>query len=145
VAWLRKNGAIFSGIDFPVAFGNCGYIGVAAKKDIPPNKVIVAIPNNLLLSTALLDECALKIIVEKNPKLFNLKDNYDADFNKLTLFLMAERLKGDDSFWHPYLNIAPDEYTLLDWSDEELERIDDPFLLQQFHEYKDSVRIFYLF
>lgn len=58
--WLKKNGALFENIEFPVAFGNTGYIGVAAKERIPPNKIIVAIPNKLLLSTGIVDQSSLK-------------------------------------------------------------------------------------
>lgn len=129
--WLRKHGAVFENIEYPVAFGNCGYIGVAAREKIPPNKVIVAIPNKLLLSTALLESGPLKAVVEQNPHLFRLADNADADFNKLALYLMTEKIKGDKSFWSPYLNIAPKEYTLLDWTDKEIEGIPDPYLVKQ--------------
>jgi len=27
-------------VDFPVAFGEIGYIGISASEDIPPNKVL---------------------------------------------------------------------------------------------------------
>lgn len=49
---------------------------------------------------------------------------------------MTEKIKGDKSFWFPYLNISPTEFTLLDWTDKEVENIGDPYLFKQFKEYK---------
>ena len=43
--WLTENGAVYHAIDFPVAFGKHGeLLGLAAKKDIPPNKAFLFIP-----------------------------------------------------------------------------------------------------
>ncbi|KAL4489194.1 hypothetical protein ABPG72_006258 [Tetrahymena utriculariae] len=137
--WLKKNGALFENIEFPVAFGNSGYIGVAAKERIPPNKVIVAIPNKLLLSTGIVDSSSLMPVLQQNPHLFNIDQNYDADFNKLTLYLMTEKVKADKSFWAPYLNISPTQFTLLDWTDKEVENIGDPYMFKIFKEYRQSM------
>lgn len=58
---------------------------------------------------------------------------------------MTEKVKAEKSFWYPYLNIAPKEYTLLDWTDKEVENIGDSYLFKQFKECKSNVIIiFYL-
>ena len=44
-AWLQLNGAKYSAVDYPVAFGKNGELmGLAAKKDIPPQKAFLFIP-----------------------------------------------------------------------------------------------------
>jgi hypothetical protein len=68
--WMIENGSIIEDVDFPVAFGNIGYTGVAANKDIPPNKCFVAIPNKLLISTILVDKSELGDIMKLYPVLF---------------------------------------------------------------------------
>jgi len=65
--WMIENGSIIEGVEFPVAFGNLGYTGVAASQDIPPNKCFVAIPNKLLISTILVDKSDLKDILLEYP------------------------------------------------------------------------------
>ncbi|EGR33354.1 SET domain protein [Ichthyophthirius multifiliis] len=138
IKWLKDGGAIFDNIEFPVAFGPTGYIGVIAKEEIPANKVFVAIPNNLLLSTYLVEQSELKVILEENPHLFDLDEDDDAQFNKLALYLMKEKIKGENSFWYPYLQIAPESFTLLDWKEEEVQEIGDHYLYLQYREFRIS-------
>lgn len=91
------------------------------------------------MSTALVEQGDLKTVVEKNPQLFDVNENGDADFNKLTLYVMTEKVKGEKSFWFPYLNIAPKEFTMLDWSSKEVDAIPDVYLVKQLREYKAAV------
>ena len=65
MAWLIENGTKIEGVEFPVAFGSLGYIGVAATRDIPPNKCFIAIPNKILISTMTVDKTDLGPIVKK--------------------------------------------------------------------------------
>jgi len=45
------------------------------------------------------------------------------------LFLTLERLKGDESFWKPYLDILPARYdTTARWTEAELELFRDPYI-----------------
>lgn len=38
---------------------------------------------------------------------------------------MHEKLKGDASFWEPYVAILPEPSSVLDWSDEEIRELQD--------------------
>jgi hypothetical protein len=33
---------------------------------------------------------------------------------------MNEKLKKENSFWFPYLEIAPENFTLIDWKEEDV-------------------------
>ena len=41
--WLKTNGAIFKGIQFPSVFGKAEIIGIAALEDLPPCHVFLSI------------------------------------------------------------------------------------------------------
>ena len=38
----------------------------------------------------------------------------------MTVYLMHERLKGEESFYQPYINILPDINNLTEWCDDDL-------------------------
>ena len=43
-------------------------------------------------------------------------ENHDAEFNVLAFFILYEKLKGEKSFWFPYLDLVQESYTLFDWN-----------------------------
>lgn len=51
--------------------------------------------------------------------------------NGLTLYVMQEMLKGDQSFYWPYLNILPKPRNLRHWDDKNLEELQDPRLVRR--------------
>jgi hypothetical protein len=62
----------------------------------------MAIPNKLIISSLMVEKDKDFIpIIKSAPELFDEAERDDADFNKLTLFLMREKLKGDKSFYYP--------------------------------------------
>lgn len=63
------------------------------------------------------------------PELFDEEKCGDADFNILAIYLMAEKLKGEESFWAPYFAINERSYTLLDWTSEDLAKLEDPYII----------------
>lgn len=54
-------------------------------------------------------------------------EDEDADYMVLSIFLLYEYLKGDKSFWFPYINIMNEADLAAYWSDQELEELQDPF------------------
>ncbi|EWS71999.1 RuBisCO LSMT substrate-binding protein (macronuclear) [Tetrahymena thermophila SB210] len=137
--WCIDNGAIMEGIQFPAAFGPLGVPGIAADQDISPQKVILAIPNKLIISEDKVYGCDLEEVLEKFPELFDEEKCGDADFNILALYLMYEKLKGEQSFWHPYFELNQKSYTLLDWSTEELAQFEDSYILQELQSLKNEM------
>jgi hypothetical protein len=73
--------------------------GLIAFKNIQQNEKIIEIPENI-------------IITEKND-FFNTP-NYSLlnEYDKIAIFLIRERSKGDKSFWKPYLDALPFENDL---------------------------------
>jgi hypothetical protein len=43
----------------------------------------------------------------------------------LAVFLLAEYLKGEKSFWHPYIDVMNESDIACFWTDEELSRMCD--------------------
>lgn len=73
--------------------------GLVAFKNIQQNEKIIEIPENI-------------IITEKND-FFNIP-NYSLlnEYDKIAIFLIRERFKGDKSSWKPYLDALPFENDL---------------------------------
>jgi hypothetical protein len=46
----------------------------------------------------------MKVIIEENPSIFS-KKHPDVDQLTLTAFLLYHYLKGESSFWFPYINV----------------------------------------
>lgn len=51
------------------------------------------------------DHDLLGPIIDENPDYFDYDENEDGDFNKLAMFLVYEKIKGDKSFWKPYFDV----------------------------------------
>ena len=49
----------------------------------------------------------------------------------LAVFVMFEKERGEESFWHPYLAMLPWPCSVADWSTKELAELQDRHLLQQ--------------
>jgi hypothetical protein len=135
--WLQQNGAkMHPGIALPTAFGPLGVIGVAATQNIPPNTCVMAIPNRLLISCLLVDESEVAPIIKKHEDFFDAEDDDDADFNKLALFVMYERNKGKQSFWHPFFDVIDSSYTQLEWKKPEIKLCQDEYQLKSVWEFR---------
>jgi len=47
----------------------------------------------------------------------------------LTVYIMSEVLKGEESFYAPYLNILPDPGSIIQWSEAQLGQLEDASLV----------------
>lgn len=138
--WVRENGLIANGVDFPVAFGSLGYLGLAANKDIPPYTAFLALPNKLFMNVEkLMAIPELAKIIKENEATFSEKDCLENDIKKLTLWVMYEKNKGEKSFWFPYFDIIDESYTILSWTDQEMQQCDSDFVMKLGGEFKERV------
>ena len=96
--WLRENGAIFPKVEYPACFS--GVNGCLVTEEIASNEAILYIPNKLIISEQGARESEIAEIFQNHDNLF--VGNVDRDHNVLCTFVMFERLKGPQSFWHPY-------------------------------------------
>jgi hypothetical protein len=100
--WLADNGVKFPGVDYPVAFGKNGeLIGFAAKKDIPPMKCYLFVPQHLIINEIVCRRNKLcNKVYELHPEIF--KHHHDAEYLLMIVFLVHQRLLGEKSFWYPF-------------------------------------------
>lgn len=71
--------------------------------------------------------------------MFNGKEQTNAAFNTLSLFLIYEQLKGNKSFYWPYFEASECINLLLHWSKADLEQIENREILEHVQAYKDEL------
>ena len=107
------------------------------KEEITARETICYIPNKLLISTETARNSEIAEIFRVHPDVFLA--NEDRDFNVLVVFLMYERSKGPESFWHPYFETVQ----LVDlpalWEDEDIEKLQDPELVENIKYFKERL------
>jgi len=103
-------------------FGD-GLRGVRATEDIEPNEAFLFIPNKLMLSVEHAKASELDVIFKSHDALF--RANYERDSMIMVLYLMYEKLKGENSFYHPYFDsVALDPQSCL-WDDQYVSKLVD--------------------
>lgn len=132
--WLTQKGVLWKDIDFPVAFGPSGVIGVAAAKDIPNSQAIICIPNKILITTTKVKNGELKEFVDAFPEIF--EDNEDADFSLLAIFLLREKIKGSESDYQPLINVIDNNAILLHWHEDIIQELEDPYIKKEAKEFE---------
>ncbi|TMW58694.1 hypothetical protein Poli38472_010253 [Pythium oligandrum] len=137
VQWLLDNGASFPKLEWPVLTEN-GLRGAIAREEIHPNEAMLTIPQRLMISEATCwADPQLRRVYEEN------RDVFARDDPVIALFLVREKLKGEESFYHPYLAILPEVINVQDWSKEELEELRDSSLAEAAARRSTEVQTFY--
>ncbi|KAM3135265.1 hypothetical protein pb186bvf_012563 [Paramecium bursaria] len=131
LSWGIHNGVLLDSVYLPAAFDD-GLTGVVATQYIPPNKAIICVPYNLVISQEKCKESELKEIYLQNPQLFDEDESSDAEFNILIFYMYREKRRGKESFYYPYIEAIQAKNTLNEWTQQELEMIEDPHILQEF-------------
>jgi len=134
--WLRDNGAIFPKIVTPAAFTSKDdsesknpLWGVLAAEDIAPNEVVCYVPNKCIISTETARHSEIAEIFRSHDEVFIA--NQDRDYMVLVLFLMYERMKGEDGFWHPYFVSIQEIDLPAIWEDQDVAQIADSELVSR--------------
>jgi hypothetical protein len=68
----------------------------------------------------------LSELINECPGIF--EDHYESDYFKLTLYMMMEWGKKEESFYYPYLNQVDNPFSIIQWTDEELLELHDGIL-----------------
>ena len=117
--WLKENGATFPKIQWPSTDTVGGCRGAVATGNIATNEVMMEIPIKLMMSP---------LHAFKDPVVGALlhasKDILRGDV-LLTVYIMYEYLKGEESFYAPFLAILPEPGSIVQWSDSELAELQD--------------------
>ncbi|CAD8069199.1 unnamed protein product [Paramecium primaurelia] len=132
IKWCKENGALISDeVQYPSAFGAQGYTGISAKMNIAANKVIIAIPNKLIISHHKVLKSELSDMFKAHKPFFDDQITADAEFNCLALYIFYHKLQGEKSFWYPYLNVV-EQHTMFEWRNRDLFNLQDQSLIDEF-------------
>ena len=111
--WLVANGAKFPKIEWPSIDTTSGVRGAVATEVIATNEPMIEIPAHMMMSPPVAFASDIGVYLRQN------KDILKSDL-LLTIFIMSERSKGSESFFHPFLQILPEPGTIASWLDEDL-------------------------
>ncbi|XP_059176989.1 SET domain-containing protein 4-like [Physella acuta] len=87
----------------PACFKETGR-GMMATRKINKGEVIVSVPYKILITAKSVLQSNLGLIIQRSKWSFT-------PYQLLTLFLVVEKIKGENSFWFPYISTLPDEYS----------------------------------
>lgn len=126
--WGIKMGIECPKLKYPVRFKE-GYIGSQASETIQPGEIIIQVPKYCMLSVQSALNSSLRTIFDQHPDLFSeVNPNYEDMI--LTTYILYEKLRGKDSFWYYFLRALPkNPEILLDWSNAEIEELQDSDLI----------------
>ena len=122
LAWLDENGAKFPKLLWPSETPT-RLRGVTALDDISVKETLLEIPIHLMMRPDL----AMKDSII-GPILHSNQDLLRGDL-LLTVYIMFELLKGELSFYYPYLSILPVPNSIVLWTDNELDSLQDSNLI----------------
>lgn len=92
-----------------------------AKTDIKPNEAMMVISKKVMITKlSCLQSEELRDVYDNHIELFRRDDHI------MALYIVYEKLKGKDSFYHPYFEILPEPDVLENWSDDELAELQHP-------------------
>eukprot|EP00357_Protocruzia_adherens_P016911 CAMPEP_0114994628 /NCGR_PEP_ID=MMETSP0216-20121206/13249_1 /TAXON_ID=223996 /ORGANISM="Protocruzia adherens, Strain Boccale" /LENGTH=722 /DNA_ID=CAMNT_0002358519 /DNA_START=25 /DNA_END=2193 /DNA_ORIENTATION=+ len=129
--WLNNNGVLVNDLEFPAAFGPMGIPGVAAKRTIKSREPLLIVPNKLLITVKKARRSAIRPILLAHPEFFGNEDREDdegeddSDYYVLAMFLYFEKMQGKKSFWYPYLRAASSDPSLAEWTESQLDELQD--------------------
>ena len=125
--WFHENGGSYPKIEWP-SRNTMGQVrGTIATEDIHSNEPMLYVPENIMISPP---------ICKANPLIGHVFTENDGFFKRdddtmLAVFVMFEKERGLESFWHPYLSVLPWPCSVADWSPLELKELQDRRLGQE--------------
>lgn len=133
VQWLISGGSKFP--KMYLQYYSEDYRGVHALTKIPPEEVILEVPLKMIMTSDLAKEAYFgKRIVESG---------YDplSTHTFLATYLLQEKLKGQESFWFPFIDILPSSYRNMPifFDEEELSYLKGSFSLKKIDERIESL------
>jgi len=146
INWLKENGTIYEDLlNYPVAYGPLSLVGVSAKEEINHYKAILFVPKKIIINShEILNKSYLSLFFKHRESILFSKSNILG----LTLFLIFEYLKGEKSFFKPYIDMMDADSPLF-WGEDELELLDDVgisdainYQNEEINEYYDNMKIF---
>ncbi len=134
--WLLQNGAKFDKIKWPSTNIDTNIRGATAITDINTNEYMLEIPKILMMSPEHAYDSEIGKYLAEN------KDIIRGD-SILALYLMHERIKGESSFYFPYLQILPSPGTIAEWAQSQLLELQDDNIVLRARRKKLQVKTLY--
>ena len=119
--WLKENDCIFDKVQWPAVYGN-GLVGCLALEDIKPLEAFVYVPIRCQMSVEHAKASEIGVMFTNHDSLF--VGNYYRDVLIVCIFLMYERMKGEDSFWAPFINTLDAGVPTAYWDEAILDKSD---------------------
>ena len=92
-------------------------------EDLTKHEAFIYVPNKCIISTEHARKSSeIGHLFDSCDELF--VTNQDRDICTLMVFIIYERLKGDESFYHPYFDMVDSPVPTCFWPDELIERSD---------------------
>lgn len=137
VEWLREGGARHPALF--MRYYSEDYRGVHALTRIPPETVILYVPHSHVMTS---DKARASPI---GRKLLDSQVDLRSKHSFLACFLLEEREKGADSFWHPYIAMLPEKYrnVPINFTPEELGWLKGSFTVEKIAERRETLRLEY--
>ncbi|XP_030850055.1 SET domain-containing protein 4 [Strongylocentrotus purpuratus] len=102
--WMKEHGFNCKGCCLkPAVFSDTGR-GLMTKKNLRPGDSIVEIPRHLLVTAKDILNTELGPIIKRQRQ-------KPTPYQVVCAFLLTERSKGKSSFWYPYINVLPKDFT----------------------------------
>lgn len=138
--WAEANGVVHPSLDFPAAFGAEGLHGIAAKCAISSSKAFLFVPYRICIGLQAANK-ALAHVFDAFPRVFH-DHKYKNEF-RLHAFIISEKLKGEQSFYYPYLRMLKNPEILVDWSEDEIRELQDPTIFDKVRLYSRKMNNFW--
>ena len=139
IEWCRSNGVKWPKVEYPSYFEG-GLVGVKAIEPIEHREAFMSIPYKMLMTVdAAQKHPVIGKIIEENPQLFSEDEKGDWEQLTLSLYLIFEYQKGEDSFWKPYIDLMPDVTFFCHYPEEDIIATQDFQLIQYANDYKQEL------
>lgn len=112
-------------------------MGAMAKNDITSSKAFMFVPYKIIISPGVCLSSEIAHVFLSHPYWFKGHES-SVDY-MLYVFLIFEKLKGRKSFYYPYFQVAEAPEIVSDWTPEEMDELQDPYLVWECRKNKREI------
>jgi hypothetical protein len=118
------------------------YRGLYAAEKVLPGQPIIQVPRKLVMTTTDAYFSDLKETFDKNIEYFIPANTWAWEYRMLIVYILNEYSKGEKSFWSAMIGNMPRDYDVIaDWTDEEIEALEDEDFIREVKATKEDYHI----
>ena len=106
-------------------------------QEIKPREAFIFVPFKTMMTLHKAQESPLSTLFDSHEELFT--SHQDSEQLMLTVFLLYEFLKGEESYWANYISLLPDVQFYCHWPEEERNAIDCEALKKESSLYRQEI------